>query len=610
LLLPRAHALAGAPDSPDSRMPAVERLPAECRAAKATFREVTETDLAEAEAALAEAAARLDQRLQADATNGPGWRKYLKWDRMQNELCDNGKLDLSVLRSILAKYQAGHEGLRLARFVDVRLALSRYLLIARNVGNPALKPAYEKLLDALAAQLESYAEKPTAKGALIIGRLIGQLEDARQAPRLIRAIRHHYARPNLRLDVSAELIDVAMGGPVDEITPVRDVILGTNITGTGHTTGRICIELIPNTERAAIETVFCGTTLSENVGCKGPVRIYSNGTTHLEGRLCVFLDAEGFEWLPAVCHAETETQITAIRDRRGRRMVERIARRRAAEQKRRAESIASAHAAQRLNGRMDLRAEEAIQNADRLFRKRFRQPLVRRNLFPQRLDFSTTKEAMHVVGMRADASQLAAPSEPPPVAEGADLNVRIHESLINNLAASALGGMTLHDETYRSLVVEVLGELPENLQVDEGEPAWAIDFDALRPISVAFANDQLTVTLRGHKYYRDGEDYPAMNVTAVYHIEKTEQGFAAVREGPLQIFPPGFVPGSGKTLSTRQMVIRSLLETRFERIFREEMPLEDLELPGNLSQSGKLRPVRFACQEGWLTLGWKRVSAD
>jgi len=597
-------------DAPAAAMPAVDQLPAECRAAKATFHPVTQADLAEAKDELVEAVVRLDRRLGADADNGPGWRKYLQWDRMQSELCGNEKPDVAALTSILGKYEAGYEGLRLARFVDVRLALSRYLLIAQNVDNPALKTAYENLLDALATQLESYADAPTAKGALIIGRLIGQLEDARQVPQLIGAVRHHYARPNLWVEVSADLIDAGMGGPVDEMTPVRDVILGTDISGTGHTTGRICVELIPDPQRAAIETVFCGTTLSENVGRNGPVRIHSNGTTRLDGRMSVFLDANGLDWLPAISNAETETQITAIRDRRGRQMVERIARRRAAEQKHEAEYIASAHAEQQLNARIDSQADEMLQKANGAFREKFRRPLVERKLFPQRLDFSTTGEALHVVGLRADASQMAAPTEPPPAADGADgadLTVRIHESMVNNLLASALGGMTLGDETYKSLVVELLGELPERMQVEEGEPAWAIDFDALRPISLAFGDDQLTVTLRGRRYYRDGEDYPAMDVTAVYDIEKTEQGFAAVRQGPLEIFPPGFVPDSGKTLSTKQMVIRSLLETRFDRIFAEEMPLEDIELPGNLNKAGKLRPIRFACQDGWLSLAWKRV---
>jgi len=596
-------------DTPPA-IPAVDQLPAECRAAKAEFHPVTEADLAKASAELVEAVARLDRRLAADPENGPGWREYLQWDRMQSELCGDEKPDSAALASILGKYQAGHEGLRLLWFVDVRLALSRYLLIAQNIDNPGLKSAYENLMDALAVQLESYAQAPTAKGALIIGRLIVQLEDAGQASTLIRAVRHHYVRPNLCVEVSADLIDAAMGGPVDETTPVRDVILGTDIFGTGHTTGRICVELIPNPDRAAMETIFCGTTLSDNVGYNGPVRVYSNGTTQLDGRKCIFLDADGLDWLPAVSEAETRSRITSIRARRRSRLIEQIAWRRAAKQQHQAECIASAHAEERLNGRIDSQAEEMLARADRAFREKFRRPLVQRKLFPQRLDFSTTKDALHVVAVRADASQLAAPTDPPPTAGGAELNVRIHESMVNNLLASGLGGMTLRDETYKDLLVELLGELPERFQVEAGEPAWAIDFDALRPICVAFDDDQLTVTVRGRRYYRDGEDYPAMNVTAIYDVEQNEQGLAAVRRGPLEIFPPGFVPDSGKTLSTKQMVIRSLLETRFERIFSEEIPLEDIELPGNRGTAGRLRPIRFACQDGWLSLAWKRVAAE
>lgn len=597
-------------DSPARQLPSIDELPAACRAAKAEFNPLTRADLQEVKAELVQAVTRLDRRLSAAGDNGADWREYLQWDRMQNELQGDGDPDLSVLDAVYKKYTAGHEGLELVWFVEVRMALQRYRAVAHSVDNPKFKPAYEQLLDALATHLQAYAAQPTAEGALVIGRALGQLEDARQAPALVRAIRHHLARPNLFLEVSAEVISAGITGPVDETAPVRDVILGTDIYGTGQTTGRTSVELFPDARYGVVDTVFLGITKTDNVGYHGPVRIYSNGTTRIGARKRLWINATGLASLPAVSKAVTESKITGIRSNRGSRFVERMAWKRAAKQKALAEWIASRHAEQRVNGRIDSQAAEMLGRVNEAFAEKFRQPLLRRRLFPQQLCFSTTDTALHVLSLQADGSQLAAPSPPPQLPEQPDLALRVHQSMVNNLAASALSGMTLRYETYKATVVEVLGELPERMKAEEDQEPWAIDFARRQPISVKFADGKLTVTVRGRGYYKGKDRHPGMNVTAVYKILKTEQGFKGVRQGELQIFPPGFVPGSGKTLSTRQIVIRKLLETRFGQIFKEEMVGEGLELPGKWGKLGKMKPGQLVCKDGWLTVTWKRVPAD
>ncbi|MHC4180602.1 MAG: hypothetical protein ACYSWU_24145, partial [Planctomycetota bacterium] len=519
--------------------------------------------------------------------------------------------DLEVLDAVYRRFTAGHEGLELVWFLDVRDALRRYKEMAPNVGDPAVQARYGKLLDFLAERLGAYAAGPTAEDALLIGQAVRQLEEFRQAPELVAAIRHHYLRPNLLMSVSADVIAAGIEYPVDETAPVREVILGTDIYGTGHTTGRVRAELLAEESRAVIEAVFRGTVKSRNVGYNGPVKIFSNASTRAKARKRLWIDATGLGSRPAVSSAVTKTTITGIQARRGGRCIERLAWKRTCKQKAQAECIAARRAERRLSDQIDQRAEENLSKANRAFTDKFRKPLVDRRLFPQQLRFTTSRTSLQVVSLQADDSQLAAPTAPPELPEGCDLALSLHESAINNLASSALAGMTLRDEGFEAAVVQLLGELPEQLKPDEEQQGWGIAFWRRRdrqPLSVSFAEGGFRVTIRGRRFYRDDESHPGMNVTAIYKIVQTGQEFRAVRQGDLEILPPDFKPG--QTLGADKIAIRKLLERRFGKVFKKEIMGEGFVLPGKWSQAGKMSSVHLASEDGWLTIGWKRTPAE
>ena len=327
------------------------------------------------------------------------------------------------------------------------------------------------------------------------------------------------------LEASADFIQNAVNQPVDETTPIRDVILGTRIYGTGHTKGTTTAALVPNADRAVIELIMRGTTESSNVGYNGPVRVFNNTTTEIDSHKQISIDAAGLAVPPAVSEAETDSTITGIRATRGGHLVERIACKRAGKQKAQAECIGSLHAEQRANRRFDDEADALIGRANAAFLDKLRRPLVEHGLFPQRLLFRTTADTLHAVALQADAAQLAAPAAPPALPGPCDLAIRAHESLIGNLAAGALAGRTLKEEDVRQLAVAYLGKVPESLEAEPDQEPWAVAFDPQQPISVVFAEDQCRLTIRGRKYYQGETAHPAMNVTAVYKIVRQPEGF-------------------------------------------------------------------------------------
>jgi len=584
-------------------------LPAMCRTAKTAFRPPTTADLQSVKVELGEAAARLDRRLSADGQNGEDWRKYLLWSEMQKELAGQ-QPDTAVLSKVYAKYLAGHEGLGLVWLLEVRHALQHYLEIAAAIENPKIKAEYEQLMDGLAHRLETYAAKSSPDDALVIGDALRWLEDLNEAPQVVTAVRERFVHPNGFFEVSADVVNRGIADRVDDTRQVRDCILDTDIYATAHTTGQTSVQLVSSEHCGVVDTILLGVTNSQNVGYHGPVEIFSCATTRFSACKRLWVDAEGLYSAPAVSNAVNEATITDIRSLKGRRLLEKMAWKRAGKKQGQAEWIAARHAEYRVNEQMDQQAGEMLGRANQSFQTKFRKPLLQHKLFPQQLVFSTTQPALQALSLAADCSQLGAPTAPPELTGQRDLAVRIHESMVNNVAGSALGGMTLREATFQAGVVDLLGELPERLKPDDDREPWAITFARLKPIFVSFADDQIKILLRGHRYFKGDESYPGMDVSAVYKIVKTPEGFNAVRQGPLEIFPPGFVPGGAQKLTSREIVIRKLLERRFSKIFDEELVGRGFTFPGTWRKVGKMRPVQMTSQDGWLTIAWQREASE
>ena len=590
-------------DDPASEM----SLAAAARAAKTQFAPLTKDNLQQSKKELLTAANKLNEKLKEDKKNGDGWRKYTQLDKLLAQLGRPEAPDLAALTAIYKKLAAGHEGLELVWFVDVREALRKYIWTAGAIDNPQVKAAYENVLDRLAGELESYAAHPAAETAFHISESLSWLENAGQAPRLVESVRGRLVRPNLYVRIKSDLIGAGIAETVDNVTPVSDCILGTDITGTAHTVGRTSVTLYPDEQVAAFDIILMATADSQSVGRNGPVCIYTTGKTCIGACKRVWMEAEGLFSHPAISNAETSTTINDIVAKR--QIIENIAWKRAGEQKGEAEAIASQHAQWRVNERVDKQSAEMLAQANHDYQKKFLRPTTERKVFPQLLQFSTTKDAMHVVSLEAGADQLAAPGEPPALARpDADVSVRVHQSSVNNMAASVLSGMVLHEATLQATISELLGYVPERLKPDPDQEPWTIVFARQQPISVSFGDGGFNITLRGQEYFKGDKGYPGMNVSATYKFVKQGDVFKAIRQGDLQIFPPGFVPGHGQ-IGVRHQVIRKLLERRVGKILQPELVAKGITPSGKRRRAiGKLYPVEMDAQNGWLVVAWQRES--
>jgi len=167
--------------------------------------------------------------------------------------------------------------------------------------------------------------------------------------------------------------------------------------------------------------------------------------------------------------------------------------------------------------------------------------------------------------------------------------------------------MLLREERVQEAVKNLLGKLPKELESEKDSLPWGISFQQARPVWVAFADNQFTLSIRGRSFYEGDQRHPGMDVTVTYRIVGEGDAVKAVRQGDVQIFPPGFDPKGDKQLTTQETAIRRILQRRLGKLFEEEVVPEGLVLPKDWRRAGVMKLVQWEARDGWLVLAWKRT---
>lgn len=591
-------AIAGAAETGGGPAPADPWIDAVAQA-RQEIEPIRAGDVAAAKQRLIASVDRLQNRLDRDKQQGDNWRKYLRLNDLVGELRKPGGPALEVLEAVHAKFAAGHEGLKLACFAQVRHALRQFIVRSRALDDASLAEKLSQTLDELPGLIQAYRETHDPAVAGRIQAVLEWLDLMDRGKQVEAAVMQQFGQSNLFVEVSADFLAKGFTVPVDTTEPVREIILGTDVRGTGHIVGERTLRLLPASDRAELAIVVTGSIKADTIGYNGPARIYSQGDTPFTARKVVRVSAEGIEIFAADADARTRTKIKDVDVACRSRCVENIAWKRTFKQKPLAEMEASRRAELRLNRRIDGEAGERLAELRKAFDERFRRPLLDRDLFPEVLDFRTDEETLHVEARRGGHFAPAAEGRPP-ASPGGDIAVRLHQTFFNNMAEGALAGLFLREERLREIITNLLGKLPPELEAEDAEP-WAVRFPAARPITVQFDDGRAVVQFRGEAYEKGDRTYTGMDVTAAYRVERRGGDFVLVREGEVTAFPPNFDPQKDR-LSVRQQTLRRLLERRFGKIFRPEIALEPIPLEGNWAAAGPLTVASIQMDDGWLAI--------
>jgi hypothetical protein len=419
--------------------------------------------------------------------------------------------------------------------------------------------------------------------------------------------------------------------PINRSEPITDYILGTRIRGNAYTTGTVGVASIPSRDKAVLEFISDGRSRSRNVGHNGPAVIRSTAYTDFTASKRVELSDGLFASLPARATARTRSDIHSISKRGGglgSRIVSRIGWQRARQNHSRADAIASDHAEDRIVRRFNEDVAEQLGDARRRYEDEYRRPLLRRGQLPEYIRFSSDQDSLSIETTQATGGQLAAAGSPPPAPEGHDLAVRLHESAVNNYAASLLGGATARetkpgqDPEFDVKLPEWMKEAWEERETEpaDGDPTaagdepfkeWSMTFRE-RPISVEFQDDRVKLTTHISRLQSGDQAFTNWDITGTFAAELSGGGVLLRREGELVVLPANF-RGS---LTSRQTAERRNLEKEINersargRGFPATIEFDAIQPEGALADAGPLEVNQFMSDDHWLTLAWDRRTKE
>lgn len=580
------------------------------QAARDQFRPFAPDAVAQRRAALQRALADLDQMLaRSQPAYAAGWKSYLRWnDLWQNLSGDAEEVDLSVLSDILARFRRNNRGLEMPKFLAARDRLREYYDAVQASREAKLQENYTATLDDLAKRIEEYETSPTGVNGPEIGRTIGWLQSSGQAPELVAAVQQRFAQPNMYARASERFLAAGFSERVDRVTPVTDVILGTNIRGTARFLANQSLATSPSPYDARLNILLNGAIYSNNVGYNGPVTIRNTGVTSVAANKQLIVNENGVFVAPATAACRTTSTIHSISAKCG--LIERIAWKKAGQQKSQAEAIASSHAAARINGYINREALGPVAKANAEFQEKFRWPLLRRGHLPRVAAHSDHYGAgVQVLQMTRD--QIAAPSAPPEMPQDHDLAVQTHESFVANFSEAAIGGLELTDEKLAEMMQEATGSVPEELQITEDKEPWSITFAENFPVSAAFDGNQVRLAVRANRFTRgrnedgtvDQETKGLVEISATYAIEKTDAGATLTRQGDLNV---DFI--GEERLSAAQVGTKTFLRRKFGSLFKPEFAGEGLKLKGRWENVGTLKLSDVKADKGWIVAAWRTTN--
>jgi len=527
-----------------------------------------------------------------------GWRTWLDLPALKAELA-RPESNAQALRSLEDRYYKNQVGLEQRAFLAVRRELRRYLVAQEYASSTDL---FRQRLEELAACVDRLESQPSQHDAHRAGAIVAWLEqlDDDLSP-LARSVRARYCRENGVAFVSARTMNLLAEQNVSERRNITDFILGSYTQGIAITQGRVSFAVVPNGEQGTLEVRFNGNTVCpDNVARRGRVSVYTSAQTALNAAKRVYVNDQGLTLAPAVAHGVSKVQINDVDARL--RLIERIAWRKANELRPQAESAASQRAQTEVVAKLDEQASVILGDANNLFCNQIRAPLIRFDALPARLRFWTDHEHVRLSLSQHDRNQLAAAEPAPPLPSTYDLAGTVHESMVNNLCESLLGGVTVEDQTWLDVMHLMLGTPPRQLWVHDRAERWSVTFAREQPLLVQFVDGRIGILFRFTKIIRGARTHEhPVEIQAQFLPQKTTEGPALLREGEMSI------RFTEPLAIQEEQPLRSFLARKFGAVLPADLHFDGLVPPegGSLGKLRRLHLQEFNAARGWVSLGYQ-----
>ncbi len=536
----------------------------------------------------------LEQFLSRNPAEKDNWLRFMKWDELRAEL-QKEIPDLLKLMQFEKNLRQNFPGLEMRPFVTFREELRAYTNTLRVSSEPEVSlPYLADRIAKLSASISKVDLNEDIDARRDAAQTLEYLSQGNQAKAMIQTIQSSFSRANVRVILSNEFVQRQFSRPVSEYNPVCEVILGTNITGDSFINGSVSPQLLDNPSNASLKLTMFGNFNSDNVGFNRGVQIKTTGYANVVACETVSLTSYGLNAMSdTVADADLTTQINSIYAKS--KLVTKIAKKKAAQQKPLADSIAEGRMENKIRNQFHQKLSDQLAESNQKLATTDLSTLQRVGLAkPTRSSWSSS-QYLSLLWKVQDGVQLAAPMSCPIDVSPTGLTVQIHESVIGNLFDPIFGGRVLKSEEA-ALYAAQFGELGKKIKRDNEEP-WSVTMDSFYPIEVKLDDNLITIRVRLHKLEKGDQDLkqPAL-IQATYRPVLDDGALQLKREGDVKIEFYGKQDKGVLAVS-----LRGFLKTKFSEFFKEDL----LDVPLKLSE--KLPPefqsldlVSISSEAGWL----------
>ncbi len=395
----------------------------------------------------------------------------------------------------------------------------------------------------LLTHLEFFEENSLGRSSQSLASTVQLLRnsDRDSQQQVARVLNDHYRNANLRISLSADLVQRFLPNGTSEIRPVRQRILGADTAGNSAVQTELRINLIPDDTGWNIDLSVLGDLVSSTRSSKGPAVFHNTSTAQINSHRYIRLDPHGYRVSSDPTGVDSQDylqrmstdydDLPIIGD-----FVRLIVREQFEQKRGLAQRITRRLIAQEADAELDRRLDEGLSQAERELNDRIVGPLERMSLNPIVVSMNTSAERLTIRYRVAHEMQMAAYTPRPRAPSDSLLSMQVHQSTLNN----TIEQIGLADKRWTlPELFERLGEvfqqsgwtLPEDVPHD-----ITIRFNELRPATIELVDGRLRLSLHIAELSQPDRLH-IENFTVVSHYVPLADGLRAelLRDGVVEI---------------------------------------------------------------------------
>lgn len=534
-------------------------------------------------------------RLNSTAQAAGVWREYLLLEQARSQFGYSGvpaEEQRKLAREILYRMQSPSLSYVQAEFLEDE-PFDRFAQLLRMWADEPSKLAY------LLSAIESYEHLELSSQSIALANIYDDLRWSTDpaVQELAETVNAYYRNANVRVAISAELVNRLLPKTAYMQEPVRDMIQGAYVQGSSATYTQLRLVLLPDEQSWRLGLEARGSVTSTTASSKGPATFYQDGLSHYHARKMLMVDRRGVRMYSAQAQADANTHMTDFEtDFDGipflGGIVRNIARKQYDETSPLAQHEVEGKIVDRASHQLDREVSLKLQEGQRNFQVKLLNPLRELKLEPTAVDMQTTLERLIARYRLAGRDQIAAHTPRPQAPGDSLLSVQIHESAMNNvLEHLELQGRKVElRELYKEITARFSQGQPLTPPDDLPDDVF-VTFADEDPVRVDCQDGRVMLTIRLKELsHGDRNKWSNFMIRAYYAPDSDQLDANLVRDGVIEL-------GGERLRFGDQVALRGIFSRVLSRNRKLELVNKQIAQAPELSDQ---QVTQFVIHDGWL----------